>query len=32
VDDSLRFELTPHFGIHNDDDNSLRGLQWRTSS
>jgi hypothetical protein len=33
VDGSLRFELTPHFGIHNDDDDSsLRGLQWRTSS
>lgn len=29
----LRFELSPHFHIHHEDDRSgLRGLQWRTSS
>lgn len=32
VDGLLRFELTPHFGIDEVGDDSLRGLQWQTSS
>jgi hypothetical protein len=30
---SVRFELAPHFHIHDDDDDAgLGGLRWQTSS
>jgi hypothetical protein len=32
VDGSVRFELSPHFHIHDDDDFSLGALRWQTSS
>jgi hypothetical protein len=32
VDGALRFELTPHFGIHDDKDDDLGSRQWEISS
>jgi hypothetical protein len=32
VDDSIRFALTPHFGIHDDADDEMGGRQWLISS
>jgi hypothetical protein len=32
VDGALRFELSPHFGIHDDADEVLGGRQWQISS
>jgi hypothetical protein len=32
VDGALRFELSPHFGIHDDADDVLGGRQWQISS
>ena len=32
VDGALRFELSPHFGIHDDRDDVLGGREWQISS
>jgi hypothetical protein len=32
VDGTVRFELSPHFGIHDDEDDPLGGRSWQTSS
>jgi len=32
VDGALRFELSPHFGIHDDEDDEMGGRQWQISS
>jgi len=32
VDGGLRFELSPHFGIHDDKDDVLGGREWEISS
>jgi hypothetical protein len=32
VDGALRFELAPHFGIHDDKDETLGGRTWQISS
>jgi hypothetical protein len=32
VDGGLRFELSPHFGIHNDEDDEMGSRQWQISS
>ena len=32
VDGELRFELSPHFGIHDDEDDEMGSRQWQISS
>ncbi|MES0101764.1 hypothetical protein [Mesorhizobium sp. M0019] len=32
VDGSVRFELSPHFHVYDDDDSSLGALRWQMSS
>ena len=32
VDDTVRFELTPHLGIHDDAEDEMGGRQWQISS
>jgi hypothetical protein len=32
VDGGLRFELSPHFGIHSDEDDEMGSRQWQISS
>ena len=32
VDGALRFELAPHFGIHDDEDDEQGGHTWQLSS
>ena len=32
VDGGLRFELSPHFGIHSDEGDEMGSRQWQISS